>query len=198
MEALAAVDAIGPLRQCLAICCTAGAQGGVDPHSLAADILPHYLALFRRMKGEGFASLQWRAISLRPGELSAWASDGITVFSIVVSTSGRPTRNEVELIGENGTVSVDLFHGFSVRSSGKVSRTSKAARPLVHATNTFAAATFNLAHRAVARETAFPGLRELVKRYYTSLRNSTPAPIASDETIDVAIARDAILHALAG
>jgi predicted dehydrogenase len=198
MEALAAVGGIGPLRHCLAVCCTAGAQAGVDPSSLAADILPHHLAVFRRIKGDGFASLSWRAMSSGPGELSAWASDGITAFSIVVSTGGRPTRNEVELIGENGTVSVDLFHGFSVRSAGQVSRASKAARPLVRASTMLAAAAFNLGRRAVAGETAFPGLRELVKRYYTSLRHSSPAPVSANETVDVAIARDAILHALAG
>jgi predicted dehydrogenase len=196
MEALAAVDSIGPLRHCRALCCTAGADGGVDPSSLVADILPHHLALFRRLMPDGFSGLQWRSESAQPGELSVWANDGSATFSIIVSTGGRPTRNEIELIGERGTLSVDLFHGFSVRTGGQVSRVSKAARPLVTATGTLAASTFNLARRAVAGETGFPGLRELVRRYYRSLGSGSPSPIAAEETLDVAVARDAILHAL--
>jgi predicted dehydrogenase len=196
MEAVAAIDSIGPVRQCLALCCTAGARDGVDPSSLAADILPHHLALFRRVSGPGFSSTAWQARSSRPGELAALGSDGATAFSIVVSTSGRPTRNELELIGENGSVHVDLFHGFSVRSGSRVSRASKAARPLLASTATLASATINLARRALASETAFPGLREIVARYYSAIRTGAPAPVDVHETLDVAVARDRILQAL--
>ena len=196
MEALSAVHSIGPLRHCRALCCTAGADSGTDPSSLAADVLPHHLAVFRRLKAEGFHALLWRSETARAGELSAFANDGTTTFSIIVSTGGRPTRNEVELIGEVGTITIDLFHGFSVRIDGRVSRVSKIGRPLVSATGTLAAATFNLARRAVTGETAFPGLRELVQRYYTSLRSGSPGPITPKETVDVAVARDAIVQAL--
>ena len=196
MKAVAAAGSIGPLRQCLALCCTAGAERGFDPASLAADILPHHLAIFRRLSGDRFTPLLWRASSVRPGELSAWAADEDTAYSIVVSTAGRPTRNEVELIGDGGTLRIDLFHGFAVQSGSRVSRASKAARPLVSAAATFASATYNLARRAVDRETAFPGLRELVCRFYDSVRTRSQSPIGSGETLDVAIARDAIIGAL--
>lgn len=198
LNAVNALDRIGPVRHCIATCCTAGADGGIDPGALAVDILPHPLSLLRRMLGERFSSFAWRAESSLPGELAVHAADAATAVSIVVSTRGRPTRNELEIIGERGSLHVDLFHGFAVESGSHVSRASKAARPLLLSSATFGASAANLVRRAVSSEPAFPGLNELVKRFHEAVRGESPSPIDSAETVDVALARDSIAHAIAG
>lgn len=197
LNALSALDRIGPIRHCIATCCTAGAVGGVDPGALAVDILPHHLSLLRRMLGPRFGSLVWGVESSMPGELAVHAADAVTAVSIVVSTRGRPTRNELEVIGEHGSVHIDLFHGFAVESGSQVSRASKVARPLILSSATFGASAANLLRRAISSEPAFPGLNELVKRFHQAVRGESPNPIDPAETVDVALAREAIAHAIA-
>ena len=47
--------------------------------------------------------------------------------------------------------------------------------------------------RAARGETAYPGLRELIRRTYASIADEAPPPITPEETLAVAAARDAIL-----
>jgi hypothetical protein len=49
----------------------------------------------------------------------------------------------------------------------------------------------------VAREAAYPGLRELVRRTYDAIDSESPPPIEARETLAVALARDAIIKAAA-
>jgi hypothetical protein len=51
----------------------------------------------------------------------------------------------------------------------------------------------NLARRALARETAYPGLSSLVAAFYAAARGEAPPPISPAQTLDVAQARDAVL-----
>ena len=100
--------------------------------------------------------------------------------------SGRPTTNQLEIIGERGTITVDLFHGFAVTFGGTVSRRTKVTRPFTVAASTAAAAAANLAGRAWRREPAYPGLRELLSRFYAAVRGQGPNPISPAETIAIA------------
>lgn len=106
---------------------------------------------------------------------------------------GRPTVNALRLIGERGSAHADLFHGYSVIEPGTVSRSHKIADPFLRSGSTIFSATANLALRARRREPAYPGLRELIRRFYESLRTGEPPPISAGETLAVAAARDRIL-----
>ena len=48
------------------------------------------------------------------------------------------------------------------------------------------AAGSNLVRRTVQREPAFPGLRELIRRFYASVAQGTPPPIDPDESVEAA------------
>jgi hypothetical protein len=110
--------------------------------------------------------------------------------------NGRPTVNSVELIGANGTTSVDLFHGFAVTHGGGVSRLRKAGRPFTAAVATATTAAGNLARRAWRREPAYPGLRRLVQLFYEAVRGHGACPIPPAETLTVARESDRLRRLL--
>jgi hypothetical protein len=101
--------------------------------------------------------------------------------------------NVLRVIGDCGSATVDLFHGFAVFHGGRVSRGRKIAQPFASAAATLGAASANLAWRARRREPAYPGLRELVRAFYLAVEGAGPAPIPAAAIVDVATARDRLL-----
>src|SRR5260370_21086015 len=112
---------------------------------------------------------------------------------MLISLNGRPTVNALRLIGEHGSAQIDLFHGFCVLEHGAVSRTHKIAHPFLQSGATLFSAATNLISRAARSESAYPGLRELIRRLYEALRTRGKPPITPSETLDVAAARDNLL-----
>jgi len=191
-------DSIVPLRQFSAEISSAGADHGSEKErdQLAFDILPHPLALGERLIPGGMAGMRWLATRAAPGEIHILGTARGIAFSIQLSTTARPTRNALRLAGDCGTIHADLFHGFAVVEPGEVSRVRKAARPFTGAAATLVAATGNLARRALRGESAFPGLRELIARFYSAAGNGGPPPIPASESVSVAAARDDIIGLL--
>ena len=190
------VATIGPLRHVDAVTCSAGGDVGSDAEQddIVSEILPHPLSLFARVTGQVLTDIDWTLVHQRPGELRvAGAGQGIS-FGIVVSLRGRPTRNTARMIGERGSVDVDLYHGFSVLEPGSVSRFRKVVRPFSRSAHTFVRGGVNLVARASRWEPAFPGLRELVGGFYRAVTEDGDAPISTDEALAVAAARDELLR----
>ena len=198
MRLLDSRHTIGTVRQITSVICSAGAdlKTDADRDRLAFDILPHPLSLAGSALPRGLSGAQWRTTRSGPGEIQAIAAvDGASV-AILLSTHGRPTRNSFRVTGDSATWHADLFHGFAFREEGSVSRVSKLARPFAVAGRTFAAATDNAARRAMNAEVAFPGLRELVGRFYSAVSSGGPPPITVADALDVAAARDTIIASL--
>jgi len=188
-------EAIGAIRQLEAVICSAGADGA-DDHThdrLALDMLPHPLSLAWRMLPGGLAGASWNASRATAGEIHAHATVAGVIVSILISTHGRPTRNTLRLTGDVGTWHADLFHGFAFREQGSVSRLRKLGRPFAVASHTLASASDNVIRRALRVEVAFPGLRELVRLFYSAVSAGTAPPVSAAEAIGVAAARDTII-----
>jgi predicted dehydrogenase len=198
LAALDRIPVMGPLRQVSYATCSAGAEGqdAASTARVAAEILPHPLSLFARL-WPAIANVEWSVRGPAAGEIRALGQVDDVGLSISISMSGRPTMNEIQLIGARGTTTVNLFHGFAVTTNGRVSRVRKATKPLSDAAGTAAAATGNLVKRAWAREAAYPGLRRLMALFYTAIRGEGPCPLSAEETLAVAHAGDRILQALA-
>jgi predicted dehydrogenase len=198
LSALERIPLMGPLRQVSYSTCSAGAEGqdAVATARIAAEILPHPLSLFSRM-WPAIANVEWSVRAPGAGEIRALGQVDDVGLSISISMSGRPTTNEIQLVGARGTTTVNLFHGFAVTAGGRVSRVRKATKPLSDAAGTAAAATGNLVKRAWAREAAYPGLRRLMDLFYAAVRGEGPCPLPAEETLAVAHAGDRILQALA-
>ena len=127
-----------------------------------------------------------------PGELIVSGSCGNVGISFLISTHSRPTSNILRVFGDAGTATIDLFHGYAYAESGSVSRLRKLTRPFTASALTFGHALANGMRRTVDRETSFPGMRELVRRFYTAINQRTTSPITPDEALDIARARDRI------
>lgn len=198
-RALSSVKEIGPLLHVDSLACSAGAVGPFarEPDRLIAEIIPHPLSLVARLFPGALPAATWQVEHPRQGELRASAVLGGTSLALLVSVHGRPTANTLRLIGERGTLEADLFHGFSIQELGAVSRAYKVARPFVRSGQTILAAGLNLTRRATRAEPAYPGLRELIERFYRAVRAGAPTPISPCETLEVASARDALIAKLA-
>jgi len=183
---------LGPVLHFELITCSAGADGhpAHERDRIVLEILPHAFALAGRLVTDKIGDVEWSAVQPGPGELRLLGESGRASVSIVVSMSGRPTRSDATLICTSGTVHLNLFHGYAVIERGAPSRAQKILRPFGLMTSTLAAASLNLGQRAVRGERAYPGLRELVSRFYLSLRRGGPPPITAAETLSVARARD--------
>ena len=186
---------LGPVSHVSAEMCTAGAVG-MSPaarHQVALDILPHPLSLFKLFASESIGTVDWKVSCGAHGEIAVIGVTGHTCLSLLLSTTGRPTSNSLRIFGEQGTATVDLFHGYAVVESGHVSRLRKMSRPFVASGLTLGHAAANGLRRGLSGETEFPGLRELVSRFYSAVRGDLPAPIPPEAVVDVAIARDRII-----
>jgi len=189
---------LGTVRQITSVICSAGAdlKHDADRDRLAFDILPHPLSLAGSTLPRGLAGARWHTTRSGPGEIQAIASVDDASVAILISTHGRPTRNSFRVTGERATWHADLFHGFAFREQGSVSRLSKLTRPFAVAGRTLAVATDNAARRAVNAEVAFPGLRELVSRFYSAVISGGTPPVSVSDALDVAAARDTLIASL--
>lgn len=194
MRLLDRQDELGRLVRASFVAASAGAErADLAPAELVAEILPHPLSIFARLSPTPVDELDWNVVVPSQGELRAIAVAGDASFEITITANGRPTRAELELTGTDATGSADLFHGFAVVQRGATTRASKIVRPFARSSGVLARATANLAVRAARRETAYPGLRELIRRTYDAIEHGGAPPVGPDETIAVASARDAIL-----
>ena len=189
------VSKIGRLVHIAAEIRSAGAAGyGESEHdSIAGDILPHPLSMIGTFLGESVSDINWNIQRPAAGELRISGQAADTSVSIVISMNSRPTENSFHLVGTDGTIHIDLFHGFSIFEPGTVSRTRKILHPFDLAMRTFAAAAANLARRAVRRESAYPGLRRLIGEFYGSVRSGSAAPITPADALAIARTRDLLI-----
>ena len=189
---------LGPVRRVEFSTCSAGAVGGdaTAQDALIAEILPHPLSLVNKLLEVHTSDLDWQVVHPMPGEFRAIASVNEIVIDVAISAHGRPTENALRVVGDNGTATADLFHGFAARLAPNVSRGAKIVRPFAESAGTFAAAAANLARRAARGESAYPGLRELVREFHNAARLGAASPIGADAIVDVAAARDSLLSRL--
>ncbi len=190
-----AKSSLGVVRHVSAEVCTAGAEDLTDEgrSRILADILPHPLSVSRAFGASPFSNVEWKVVSPMQGELMVSGVAGGIGLSFLLSTRGRPTNNSMRVIADAGTVTLDLFHGYSVFERGTTSRFRKLTRPFAGSGLTVASATANGLRRAIEGETSFPGLRELVKRFYLAVAGEAASPISVDESVDIAAARDGIM-----
>lgn len=198
VDAAANLTAIGKIRWISAEMCTAGAATLVDSlhDDVVLNILPHPLSLIYGFLGGSISDGMWSTVRAERGEMLVTGVVRETGISIVLSTHGRPTSNSMRLIGERGAITLDLFHGFSILEGGRVSRMRKFVRPFAASVKLATAASRNSVSRAMARETEFPGLTELCRKFYLAADKRGRTPIKPEEALDLALVRDKVIASL--
>ena len=177
--------------------CSAGGVG-LDRQQLdeiVADILPHPLSLMQVFLPKGLSKEDW--VAVRPGghgELRAVGEMSGITLSIFISMHARPTECSFRIGGTNGTIHMDLFHGYMFIEPGKVSTTRKIIHPFDLAIRKLSAATINLGRRAIRWQPAYPGLQRLVSSFYNAVQSGSGTPVPREGTIAIAHARDFLIE----
>lgn len=197
--ARAAVPDIGAIVHLQATFCTAGTPGlsSATADRLVGDILPHPLSLAQLFLPAPLPVDGWTVMHPDAGELRACGAAAGATVSMLISTRARPTVCSFDVLGDAGSIHLDLYHGYAVIEGGRVSRSRKVAQPFARTIHTGMAAALNLGRRIVRRQAAYPGLWQLVEAMYRALRRGAPAPIAADDMLAIAGVRD-LLVARAG
>ena len=171
------IGQLGELVQITYRTCSAGAAGRSDTErrGVLLEILPHPFSLFCSLLGTEISNLSWTVIHFSYDELTIAGERNGTQLLVLMSLSGRPTCNELTVVGTHGTAHVDLFHGFYIFESGIVSRAAKILHPFAFGAKLLAAGGLNLARRMLRWEPAYPGLSELIRGFYRSISNGDPS-----------------------
>jgi predicted dehydrogenase len=178
------LGSLGELVQVTYRACSAGGGPvGGDRRRVLLEILPHPFSLFRALAGGEMDSGSWRIGRFTDSELEAACTRSATSFRVLISLRGRPTRNELTLVGTRGTAHVNLFHGYAVFEAGAVSRRDKLLQPFRFGFRVLFAAGVNLLGRALRGEPAYPGLRELLGAFYEAITAGGPAPVSAEEIV---------------
>ena len=187
---------IGRLVHLEANICSAGGAGldAAQIDSTAVDILPHPLSVMQKFLEKDITTAGWDVAHPAAGELRIFGQIEETSLSIFISLNSRPTTNTFRIYGTNGTIHLDFFHGFSIIEPGGASRAKKILHPFDLAARSFSAATVNLARRTARRESAYPGLRQLIEEFYKSIKQKSKPPITSSEAVAVAEIRDLVMN----
>jgi predicted dehydrogenase len=188
LGALSRLGRLGDLLRAEYVVRSAGGEGlsAEARRALVVGIVPHPVSLFRKLLGHGVPVDAWTVLASGDDELELSGHDGGVRLRIDIGLRARPTRNELVLAGTRATARVDLFHGYAVMEKSGTSRAAKATAPLRAGGRLLWAAGANLARRAAQREPAFPGLRELIRRFYASIAQDTPPPIQPEEIVEAA------------
>lgn len=177
------------------------AIGGARLDGVVADILPHPLSLFQMFLPGCLPREGWFSQRPAPGEMRAFVQSGEVTASVFISMNARPTQCALKIAGTEGTIHLDLFHGYAFLEAGTVSRTRKIGQPFTRSGQSLGAAAVNLAKRAATREAAYPGLRRLVGDFHQAVAAAVrtncsplPSPILPEDVLAVAQVRDILLE----
>ena len=187
---------IGRLVHLEATICSAGGAALPEAQldSIVADVLPHPLSLMQCFLPGKLSPEKFLALRSGAGELRVFGEVTGVSFSFFVSMNARPTTNSFRLVGTEGTIHLDLFHGYAFMQPGQVSRKRKITNPFEFSLRNLSAATANLSQRAKRREPAYPGLRQLVSSFYQAVLTKSPSPISPADTILIAKVRDHLIQ----
>jgi predicted dehydrogenase len=194
-EAARLLPTIGRVVDVSATLVSAGGEGLIveQQNQLVVDILPHPLSLMRFLLPANYSELHWSAFCPASGELRATGTAEALTISIFISLNARPPANVMKISGTEGTIHLNLFHGYALVESGAATRLRKATRPFEYSIKNLSAAAVNLSRRAVRQEPAYPGLQQLVNSFYRAVRGVGPTPISAQDALAVAQTRDLLI-----
>jgi len=168
--------------------CSAGGEGrsAEERRAILVEILSHPVSLFWHLLGDDFDPVTLHIVRSTDDDLDLAGMLGGVRLDVSISLRGRPTCNELRVVGTGATALADLFHGYAVVEGGRATRATKATRPFRLGAQLVTHAGTNLAARGLRREPAYPGLRELVRRFHAAVLSGAPPPVLDSETLAAA------------
>lgn len=173
---------------------TAGGEGldAAGRQRMLWEILPHPLSVFAALFGTQAWEADWRIERFDDQELELSAQNSGASWLIFLSLRERPRSLRLTFRGSKGRGDVDFYHGYLALHSGADTRADKIGRPFLEAGIDVAQAGGNLARRALRGEAAYPGLADLISRFYMSI-DKGPLLQTPEELMGIARMGDFVL-----
>ena len=151
------------------------------------DILPHavYPVVDQLRRGTGITNQPIRIVGASldaDGEAYVLLRLGKVTATIMVTLNGRPVEQYQTLIGTNGSLRADYIGGFLGRLIGPGTGPGVLLTGFRRSLGTINGSTRGIARLILGG--SYPGLRTLVRRFYESVRDHTPAPLSPDSILE--------------
>lgn len=159
------------------------ADGGASSSHVEqlVDILPHpvYLMLSGLERGQHPKLI---ASEVSPnGEVRALVRSNDSLGTLIVTLRGRPIESYLRVVGTNGAIAADFVLGGTVKLLGPgASAPSVVIKPFSQACQIALSSFAGLARLLFRRHKSYPGLAELLTRFYDSIRSNEFPPVAGD------------------
>jgi predicted dehydrogenase/nucleoside-diphosphate-sugar epimerase len=155
----------------------------------AKDILPHavYPLLEQMRQGSGLADEPISLVGLdvrANGDVYAVLNLGDVTGLLLVTLNGRPIEQYQQLVGTTGSLRADYITGSVTRLTGTGTGPGILLTPYRRAMQTVSGATVGFSKLIFGRRTSYPGLTELIRQFYQSVKTGGPAPISPRSILD--------------
>mgnify|MGYP001217486951 CR=1 FL=1 len=163
----------------------AGGGGLTTPVDQLIDILPHPVYLLLNAMPPG-GDMALTALDVSPaGEVRAVVRRGDALATLVVTLRARPIESYLKVMGSNGSVEADFVIGYVVRLLGPgASAPAVVLKPFSKAWQTAWGSFRSLLQLIFRRHKSYPGLAELLGRFYVSIVAGQSPPMTGDEIIE--------------
>ena len=161
-----------------------GGGGLSTPVEQLIDILPHPVYLLLNALPEA-GQLELTALDVSPeGEVRAVIRKGDALACLVVSLRARPVESYLRVMGSNGSVEADFVIGYVVRLLGPgASAPAVVLKPFSQAWQTGWGSFKGLLKLVFSSHKSYPGLAELLGRFYSSITEGTPPPMTDADIL---------------
>ncbi len=165
-----------------------GGIGDLVPHPLYLQL--HFLGAVERLEAVAFSPGRSPSTDATEGRIEElrvlMQGEGRTGF-LTISMNASPMMNTLKLCGSKMTVEVNLNNMTIVRRRDyKVPKII--AKPLPNLDESWqllTQTTRNTVDFVRGKIRFYPGMGELIRRFYDSIRNGTPPPVSEDEAASV-------------
>lgn len=165
----------------------AGGGGLSTPVDQLIDILPHpvYL-LLDALPPDSDSRAEVTALDVSiDGEVRAVIRRGKVLATLVVSLNARPVESWLRVMGKNGMVEADFVLGTIIRHPGPgASAPSVVLKPFSRSWQVGWGSFTAVLKLIFRRHKSYPGLAELLGKFYASIRDKSPTPISAAEITD--------------
>jgi len=143
------------------------------------DILPHPVYLLLSALGDAAEHARVSGLAVDPdGEARAIVSCPDVMATLIVTLRGRPIESYLKVVGTNGSVEADFVLGSVVKLLGPgASAPAVVLKPFSQSWQTAWGSFVGLLRLIFGKEKSYPGLAELLRRFYHSISTDTPPPI---------------------
>lgn len=163
----------------------ADGRGSITPVEQLIDILPHpvYLML-SAFENDGTPKMNLRSVDVSPeGEVRAMVSVADRTALLIVTLRGRPIESYLRIVGTNGSLNADfILAGVTKLFGPGASAPAVVLRPFSQARQMVFGSLSTLFKMFFRRHKSYPGLAELLEKFYASINGLGPTPV-SEESI---------------